>query len=110
MDQEVVMQVEVSKTDEYYQIKIPIKERYTNQYIRRFMDYLKIKKNAEKSTATDEDIRRLPKIIYKQILHNHPHDSIVVTDIQYFISDRDIKLVFVVKGSVFFSLFQPQSV
>jgi hypothetical protein len=63
MDQEVVMQVEVSKTDEYYQIKIPIKERYTNQYIRRFMDYLKIKKNAEKSTATDEDIRNLSEEI-----------------------------------------------
>ncbi len=53
------MEVEVSKTDTYYQIKIPINERCTNQYIRRFMDYLKIKKNAEKSAATDEDIRNL---------------------------------------------------
>lgn len=60
------MQVEVSKTDEYYQIRIPVKERYTNQYIRRFMDYLKIKKNAEKSTATDEDIRNLSEEIMEK--------------------------------------------
>ena len=57
------MQVEVSKTDKYYQIRIPLKERYTNQHIRKFMDYLKIKNTAEKSTATDADIRNLSEEI-----------------------------------------------
>jgi hypothetical protein len=53
------MQVEVSKTDSYYQIRIPLKARYSNYQIRKFMDYLKIKKIAEKSAATDDDIRDL---------------------------------------------------
>ena len=57
------MQVEVSKTDTYYQVRIPLNERYTNQYIRRFMDYLKIKQNAEKSQATDEGIKNLSEEI-----------------------------------------------
>jgi hypothetical protein len=57
------MQVEVSKTDTYYQIRIPLKERYTNQQIRKFMDYLKIKNTAEKSAATDADIRNLSEEI-----------------------------------------------
>jgi hypothetical protein len=57
------MQVEVSKTDMYYQIKIPLKERYTNQHVRKFMDYLKIKAIAEKSAATDEDIKNLSEEI-----------------------------------------------
>ena len=53
------MQVEVSQTGGYYQIRIPLKERYTNQHIRKFMDYLQIKNNAEKSAATDADIENL---------------------------------------------------
>ena len=60
------MQVEVSKTDKYYQIRIPIKERYTNQFIRKFMDYLTIKTNAEKSTATEEDIRNISEEIMEK--------------------------------------------
>lgn len=57
------MQVEVSKTDSYYQIRIPLKARYSNYHVRKFMDYLKIKKNAEKSAATDKDIRDLSEEI-----------------------------------------------
>ena len=53
------MQVEVSQTGGYYQIRIPLKERYTNQHNRKFMDYLQIKNNAEKSAATDADIENL---------------------------------------------------
>lgn len=60
------MQVEVSKTDKYYQVRIPIKQRYTDHYIRKFMDYLKIKENAEKSVATDEDIRNLSEEIMEK--------------------------------------------
>jgi len=57
------MQVEVSKTDMYYQIRIPLNERYTNRHIRKFMDYLKVKANAEKSAATDADIKNLSEEI-----------------------------------------------
>jgi len=57
------MQVEVSKTDMYYQIRIPLNERYTNHHIMKFMDYLKVKANAEKSAATDTDIKNLSEEI-----------------------------------------------
>lgn len=60
------MDVEVLKTPGYYQIRIPLKERYTNQHIRKFMDYLKIKNNAKKSTATDIDIENLSEEIMEE--------------------------------------------
>ncbi len=53
------MQVEVSKTDNYYQIRIPIKDTYHDKTIRRFLDYMKIKNNATLSQASDQDIQEL---------------------------------------------------
>ncbi len=53
------MQVEVLKDNSCYQIKIPILESYNDKYIRKFLDYLKIKEVASKSQATDEDIEKL---------------------------------------------------
>jgi len=57
------MQVDVSRTDNYYQIRIPIKDSYNDKNIRKFLDYLKIKKNAAKSRATDKDIEALSEEI-----------------------------------------------
>lgn len=57
------MQVEVSKTDSYYQIRIPLTARYSNYHVKKFMDYLKIKKISEKSEANDDDIRELSEEI-----------------------------------------------
>jgi hypothetical protein len=53
------MQVEVLKTDDFFQIKIPIRESYSDKNIRKFLDYLRIKKNAAKSQTTDEAIEKL---------------------------------------------------
>lgn len=53
------VQVEVSRTDDYIQVRIPIREGYNNRNIRRFLDYLRVKEIAAKSQAVDEDIERL---------------------------------------------------
>ncbi len=60
------MQVEVSKTDDYFQVRIPIKESYNDKYIRKFLDYIKIKNNASKSRATDDDIDNLSEELMDQ--------------------------------------------
>jgi hypothetical protein len=57
------MQVEVLKADNYFQIKIPIKDSYNDKNIRKFLDYLRIKEIAAKSEATDEDIENLSREI-----------------------------------------------
>ena len=66
MKEEASMQVEVSKANSYYQIKIPILESYNDKYIRKFLDYLKIKEIASKSQATDEDIEKLSEEFTKE--------------------------------------------
>jgi len=53
------MQTEISRINDYFQIKIPIEEGYSDRNIRKFLDYMRIKINASKSQATDEDIEKL---------------------------------------------------
>ncbi len=53
------MSVEVSRVDDCYQIRIPVKESYDDPNVRKFLDYLRIKKLKENSQATDENIDNL---------------------------------------------------
>ena len=60
------MQVEVSRTDGYFQIKIPIIDTYTDRNIRNFLNYLKLREIASKSQATDNDIEALSEEIMQE--------------------------------------------
>jgi len=57
------MKVEMSKTDSYYHIRIPIADSYRDKYLRKFLDYLRLKKISSKSRATDNDIDALSEDI-----------------------------------------------
>ncbi len=57
------MKVEMSKTDSYYHIRIPIIESYHNKYLRKFLDYLRLKELSSKSILTDNDIEELSEDI-----------------------------------------------
>jgi len=57
------MKVEISKTDSYYHIRIPILESYHNKYLRKFLDYLRLKEISSKSLVTDNDIEELSEEI-----------------------------------------------
>jgi len=70
------MQVEISKTENYYQIRIPIPECYSNLYFRRFIDYMQIRKVAEKSTATDDDINKLSEEIIEKWWDRKGHNLV----------------------------------
>ena len=54
-----VMKTQVKITKDYYQIRIPVSEVYSNKTIRRFLDFLRIREIASKSRATDEQIAEL---------------------------------------------------
>lgn len=58
------MDVEISKDDKFYQIKIPVIESYDDKYIRKFLDYLKIQKITSKSKATDDAIEKLSEEVH----------------------------------------------
>ncbi len=60
------MKIEISKTDRYYQIIIPISESYHDKYVRKFLDYLRLKEISAKSHATDEDIENLSEEIIEK--------------------------------------------
>ena len=46
---------------DFYEIMIPIDEANEIEIIRNFIDYLRVKKTASQSVATDEDIEILSK-------------------------------------------------
>ncbi|OHD13527.1 MAG: hypothetical protein A2Y41_06525 [Spirochaetes bacterium GWB1_36_13] len=48
---------------DFYEIMIPIDEANEIEIIRNFIDYLRVKKTASQSVATDEDIEILSKEI-----------------------------------------------
>lgn len=53
------MKTQVNITEEYYQIRIPVSEVYSNKAIRRFLDFLKLREIASQSNATKEQIAEL---------------------------------------------------
>ncbi len=60
------MKIEISETDRYYQIIIPISESYHDKYVRKFSDYLRLKEISAKSHASDEDIENLSEEIIEK--------------------------------------------
>jgi hypothetical protein len=57
------MKTEISITKDYYQIRIPVSEVFDNPNIRKFLDFLRIKKIADKSEATEKDIEEISETI-----------------------------------------------
>ena len=53
------MQVECSRDDGFFVVKIPIRESYSDRNVRKFLDFLKIKQNAGKSQTSDKNIEKL---------------------------------------------------
>jgi hypothetical protein len=53
------MKTKVNITKDYYQIRIPVSEVYSNKAIRRFLDFLKIREIASQSKATEKQISEL---------------------------------------------------
>ncbi len=60
------MNVEMSKTDAYYQIRIPIPESYHSRYLRKFLDWLRLREITSKSAAEEKDIENLSEEIILQ--------------------------------------------
>lgn len=60
------MNIEMLKIGSSYQISIPILETYQDKYVRKFLDYLRIKEITSKSLATDEDIDNLSEELMMQ--------------------------------------------
>jgi hypothetical protein len=67
------MNIVMSKIGSSYQINIPISESYQDEYVRRFLDYLRIKEITSKSLATDEDINNLSEELMKQWWEKSQH-------------------------------------
>lgn len=53
------MEVELLQSDGYYVVRIPVKDSYSDKNIRKFLDYLEVKRIAAKSQASDKDIEKL---------------------------------------------------
>ena len=53
------METKLDITKDYYQITIPVSEVYKNKNIRRFIDFLRIRKIASQSEATNDEISEL---------------------------------------------------
>jgi len=68
-----MMNIVMSKIGSSYQINIPISESYQDEYVRRFLDYLRIKEITSKSLATDEDINNLSEELMKQWWEKSQH-------------------------------------
>lgn len=60
------MDIEISKADSYYNIRIPIRESYHDKYLRKFLDYLRVKKICSKSPANDDVVEKLSEEIMTQ--------------------------------------------
>ncbi len=67
------MNIVMSKIGSSYQINIPISESYQDEYVRRFLDYLRIKEITSKSLATDEDINELSEELMEQWWEKSQH-------------------------------------
>ena len=67
------MNIVMSKIGSSYQINIPISESYQDEYVRRFLDYLRIKEITSTSLATDEDINNLSEELMKQWWEKSQH-------------------------------------
>jgi hypothetical protein len=67
------MNIVMSKIGSSYQINIPISESYQDEYVRRFLDYLRIKEITSKSLATDEDINNLSEELMEQWWEKSQH-------------------------------------
>ena len=67
------MNIVMSKIGSSYQINIPILESYQDEYVRRFLDYLRIKEITSKSLATDEDINDLSEELMEQWWEKSQH-------------------------------------
>ena len=68
-----MMNIVMSKIGSSYQINIPISESYQDEYVRRFLDYLRIKEITSKSLATDEDINNLSEELMEQWWEKSQH-------------------------------------
>ncbi len=53
------MKTQVNITKDYYQIRIPVSEAYSNKAIRRFLDFLKLREISSQSKATEKQIAEL---------------------------------------------------
>ncbi len=53
------MKTKVNITKDYYQIRIPVSEVYSNKTIRRFLDFIRIRDIASQSKATEKQIAEL---------------------------------------------------
>ncbi len=60
------MGIEISKTDRYYQIIIPISESYHDKSVRNFLDYLRLKAISAKSHASEGDIENLSEEVMQK--------------------------------------------
>ncbi|MEZ4526788.1 MAG: hypothetical protein R2941_12780 [Desulfobacterales bacterium] len=60
------MKVEMSKTEAYYHIRIPVLESYHSKYLRKFLDWLRLREISSKSAATEKDIEGLSEYIMQQ--------------------------------------------
>jgi len=67
------MNIVMSKIGSSYQINIPILETYQDEYVRRFLDYLRIKEITSTSLATDEDINNLSEELMKKKKEKSQH-------------------------------------
>jgi len=67
------MNIVMSKIGSSYQINIPISESYQDEYVRRFLDYLRIKEITSTSLATDEDINNLLEELMEQWWEKSQH-------------------------------------
>lgn len=67
------MNIVMSKIGSSYQINIPILETYQDEYVRRFLDYLRIKEITSKSLATDKDIDNLSEELMEQWWEKSQH-------------------------------------
>ncbi len=67
------MNIVMSKIGSSYQINIPISESYQDEYVRRFLDYLRIKEITSTSLATDEDINNLSEELMEQWWEKSQH-------------------------------------
>jgi hypothetical protein len=67
------MNIVMSKIGSSYQINIPILETYQDEYVRRFLDYLRIKEITSTSLATDEDINNLSEELMEQWWEKSQH-------------------------------------
>ena len=68
------MNIEMSKIGSSYQINIPILETYQDKYVRKFLDYLRIKEITSKSLATNKDIDNLSEELMAQWWEKSQHN------------------------------------